>query len=67
MCHKINKILAALAITGCTLFQANGCDVATQAFIEGFENGYYGETGESLFDFDWPDTTNSDDTGYYGC
>lgn len=67
MCRKINKILAALAITGCTLFQANGCDVATQAFIEGFESGYYGETGGSLFDIGWSDTSNSDDTVDGGC
>jgi len=74
MYRKIRNILAALAISGFSLFQANGCDVAAQAFIEGFEEGYLGETGGSLFsNIGWDNT--SYDTGYsdysdygdYGC
>ena len=62
MYRKIRNTLAALAITGGCLFQANGCDVVTQTLIEEIGN-ICSETVE-LPDIDWGGTSYTDGYGY---
>lgn len=60
MFRKIRRLLAALAITGAVAFQTSTCDVAADAFMEGFEIGYEGTSGGGSYYDDYSDDYSYD-------